>query len=303
VPRHHWAASIVGVAVLSGCHAVRPPEPTPEPAPAPDREALANARYVGILERPVALHDGTIAVPSGAAASRDEVRLLCTIPVGDLDHNGVTEVAVVLSRSGGGSGSFVYLGVADHDNLAGIPVQLVGDRIQIRALSASADAIRADVVRAGPDDAACCPGETVELTWPYRGGALSAPHEGPPRRVDIDDFAGRWRLASFDDEPVAVDISMRIDGARFDGHAACNSYSGELQLGTHPGQLHIGPIATTMMHCPPQEASIEHAYLGALSRGQTYSFAPGRLMFGYFTTPDADGALHTLVFEHATAAP
>jgi len=287
--------SIVILAVLGGCTASQSPPPA-APVPAPDPATLANARYTGVLAQPIELHDGEFDGAS-VGASHEEIRLVDTAPLGDIDANGVAEAATLLRRSGGGSGSFVYLGIADRNNLAAIPVQLIGDRVQIRTLGASSGEVYADVVRAGEDDAVCCPGETLRLTWRYTSGGLSAPREGPTRRLDIGDLAGAWRLTALDGEAPHVHATLRIDGNRLQGRAVCNGYSGELVLGMHPGQLHIGPVATTAMACPDeQDATREHAYLRALSRVQTYSFAPDQLLFGYFTTPDADGAAHVLTF-------
>jgi hypothetical protein len=293
-------ASLIGAGLLAGCTMVSPP--ATQPTPAPDRVALANARYTGVLPRALELDDGVFVAGTGGGASRDEVRLLGVTPLGDVDGNGVDEAAVVLRRSGGGSGSFIYLGIADRDDLDAIPMQLVGDRVQIRALSATAGEVHADVVRAGPEDAACCPGEAVTLSWRYTGGTLSTPHAGVARRLGIEDFAGNWQLESLDDAALGADVTLHIEGAQISGQAVCNHYSGRFQLGTHPGQVHIGPVATTLMACPDAAASaIEHRYLDALSRVQTYSFAPGQLLFGYFTTPDADGTPHELIFARDAA--
>lgn len=289
-------ASLIGAGLLVGCTAL-PPHAPPQPAPAPDRAALAHARYTGVLAHALELNDGVFVAGSGGGASRDEVRLLGATALGDIDGNGVDDTAVVLRRSGGGSGSFIYLGIADHNDLDAIPMQLVGDRVQIRTVSATTGEVHADVIRAGPDDAACCPGEAVTLTWRYSGGALSAPTASVARRLGIEDFAGNWHLESLDDAAPGANITLHIDGMHLGGQAVCNHYSGPLHLGAHPGQIHIGPVATTLMACPDSKASsIEHRYLDALSRVQTYSFAPGQLLFGYLTTPDADGMPHELIF-------
>ena len=298
--QRNWLASILALAVLGGCTTPQPPRTTVL-TPAPDPAMLANARYVGVLAEPIELHDGAFdATFSGA--SREEVRLLDSAPLGDLDHNGVAEAAALLRRSGGGSGSFIYIGIADRANLDAIPVQLIGDRVQIRTLGAAAGEVYADVVRAGEEDAVCCPGEAVRLTWHYTASGLSAPREGPARRLDVTDFAGSWHLTSLDGGTPHSRVTLHIDGNRIEGRAICNGYSGELVLGTHPGQLHIGAIATTSMACPDEDqAALEYTYLRALTRVQTYSFAPDQLVFGYFTTPDADGSMHALAFGRGDA--
>jgi hypothetical protein len=290
-------SSLICAALLGGCTTVSPPATPRQPMPPPDHAALANARYTGVLARPLTLDDGAFVAGSEGGASRDEVRLIGTTALGDIDGNGVDEAAVVLRSSGGGSGSFIYLGIADRDDLDAIPMQLVGDRVQIRALSATAEEVHADVVRAGPDDAACCPGEAVTLTWHYSGGTLSAPHAGVARRLGIEDFAGHWQLESLDDAAPGAAVTLHIEGAQISGQAVCNQYSGRLELGTHPGQVHVGPVSTTLMACPDAStSSLERRYLDALTRVQTYSFAPGRLLLGYFKTPDADGTPHELIF-------
>src|SRR3954468_16961047 len=72
-------------------------------------QSLLNATYTtSVTPRGAALRDGAFEAPAApGSASKITVRLADIAAFGDLDGNLAPDVAVVLSTSGGGSGTFV----------------------------------------------------------------------------------------------------------------------------------------------------------------------------------------------------
>ena len=94
-------------------------------------------------------------------------RLHDQFAIGDLDGDGIDDAAVVLSYSGGGSGTFFSLLALINEE--GEPLHVasasLGDRIRINSLTIEEAIIILDVVAHGPDDAMCCP--MLELARKY----------------------------------------------------------------------------------------------------------------------------------------
>ena len=111
---------------------------------------------------------------------------------GDLDGDGDDEAVVLLHQEMGGSGTFAYLAVLDrHDGtLRNLATELLGDRVQLRRVSIEDRQLFADVVQAGPSDAACCPGKLVSHRWTLLpDGGLTA--------IAAPEVTGRLALAEF----------------------------------------------------------------------------------------------------------
>jgi len=87
---------------------------------------------------------------------------------GDLNADGVEDVAVVLVSSGGGSGSFKEIvAVLNH---GGVPAHVasadLGDRVKVEAIAVESGTIRVQLIVHDEDDPMCCP--TKRVTWEYR---------------------------------------------------------------------------------------------------------------------------------------
>ena len=95
------------------------------------------------------------------AASRPSVTFVRDFRlVGDLDDDGAEDAVVLLAANAGGSGEMLDVAVVGRPegkltNLATAPV---GDRVQVRAAAIDGRRIVLDVIQAGEQDAACCPG-------------------------------------------------------------------------------------------------------------------------------------------------
>lgn len=254
--------------------------------------SLDDATYIGIQDHPITLTDGEWRGEpfTEDGASRPSVGRVRDFEIGgDLDGDGVAETVVLLWSSSGGSGTYDYLAAMGRDS-DGAPVNLattaLGDRVRIRSAEVVRHRLIVEVVEAGPEDAACCPGQKVRRTFVLREAALQEVSTEDLGRLSIADLAGvEWRLERFDrTEPLPVDIEITLifDGYGIAGTSACNRYNGSVIAENTPGALRVdGPIATTRMACPPPDGDIEKRYLAALQGITRYSFVAGRLALSW----------------------
>jgi heat shock protein HslJ len=220
--------------------------------------------------------------------------------LGDLDGDRLDEAVAVLTYSSGGSGSFSYLAVmARRDGaVRNIGTAALGDRVQLRSVQISGGKLMASAVRAGINDAACCPGELVEWQWTLNEGRLTTPGAVSTGRLSLAVLAKTdWVLRSWDiTEPAAVEpvVTLAYDAGRFAGASGCNRYSGGVKEGTAPGELSVGLLAGTRMACPDAQASVESRFIEQLSGARTFGFMLGRLAISYSRT---NGTRGTMLFE------
>lgn len=273
------------------------------PAPEPTAETAANGTYAGIYDEPITLdggaYEGEPFVAGGAA--RPSVGLLDEMQQNaDLDGDGVAERYVLLWESSGGSGTNLYLARVDADGSAA--ATLVGNRVQVRAFTHDDAALRMEVLRAGPDDAMCCPGELATLRWVAGTPALQLAGEEVTGRLGLDAVAGEWRLVASDEQIAAwlvpgaeaaidrdedvrvagpdlpdfeITLALTADG-QIAGRSACNQYSGRVTFSA-PNVLAVGPLALTMMACPEPLMRIEREYLRRLQNSLAVGFQLGDL--------------------------
>lgn len=142
-----------------------------------DLQALGDATYNGILDRPVTLVDGRYEGEPFVAggASRPAIALL-TEPVayGDLNGDGRMDAAVILVSEAGGSGTFVYLATVESRD--GAPVNtattLLGDREQVRSLAIDGGQLLVNLLSHAAGDPACCPSLETIRTFRLQEGQL-----------------------------------------------------------------------------------------------------------------------------------
>lgn len=84
---------------------------------------------------------------------------------------------------------------------------------------------------------------------------------------------GRWTLV--DRRALAgpqgnsgPDVTLEIQGDNLTASAGCNRAAGSIK--EQGGRLEIGPLASTMMACPPAVAKVEARFFGVLERGPSY---------------------------------
>jgi heat shock protein HslJ len=266
---------------------------------APEWSRLRAATVHGIYEEPVALVDGFYRgepfVDGGASRPAVQLHEDATV-LGDLDGDGTAEAIALLSESGGGSGSFLYLsvfawGAAGPENIG---TELIGDRVQVRSMEFLVDKYVLDTVEAGPDESLCCPSYKRGRIVMLRDGQLEVQVEemGRLSTRDIEGFP--WEVTHLEwDRPVTENAKLRVifvDG-EMSGSAGCNKYATDYE-----GEgllLTLGPIRPTRMACPEELMRLENAFLGRLEAVESFSFQFGRLLLNY----RLDGALRSLVCE------
>ena len=265
-------------------HSVTDDETTPSLA-----DELANTTYTGLRDRPVKLTEGTwegaAFVPGSATAPR--AGLLRDFDLtGDLDGKPGDEVVAALWTSEGGSGTFDFVAILSRDAtgvLRNIATSPLGDRVRIRAAKIESRRLIMDMVQAGPDDAACCPGQKIRRVFELEGGELRETETIDQGRLSVADLADvEWFLRATDLDtglPAELEATLIFDGTQVGGSAGCNRYSGSVAEGPLPGELSLaGPLAVTMMACQEPANRLEALYLAALQATRGYSFLGGRLV-------------------------
>lgn len=307
-------ASIMGV-LVTGCQSPggSPGASEAEPTVAalgsevpPSLDELKNATYRGFEgeEGPVALVDG---IWEGepfdeGGASRPRVRFVGDfMAAGDLDGDGSDEVVVLLSESSGGSGKFLYLAVVDRNGgeLDNVATELVGDRVQVRGASVDDGKILLDLLRVGPSDAACCPGELATVGWKLssEGGLSEVTSSEEHSRFSLETIGQtEWVLAAwaFDDPaPAEPRVTLVYTDGRFAGQSGCNSYFASVEQGELPGDVSVGPAGATRMACPEPKMDVESRYLQQLGSVNRVGFVATQLALSY----ERDGVLGVMLFD------
>ena len=119
---------------------------------------------------------------------------------GDLDGDGTDESVALLWTSTGGSGTFDYLAALDRaadGSVVNRATAALGDRVRLRGAGIEDGRIVLDLVQAGPDDAACCPGEKIRRTYQLEGESLAERGAEQQGRLSLADLAGEWQLTYF----------------------------------------------------------------------------------------------------------
>jgi len=274
----------------------------------PTIEELKSATYSGLTEGPgtVTLQNGrwTGAPLAPGAASRPVVELASDFRVlGDLDGDRLNEAAVVLTYSSGGSGSFSYVAVmARRDGtVRNIATAALGDRVQLRSVQIEGGKLLVRGVRAGKNDAACCPGELVDWQWTLNGGTLVSPGAVSTGRLSLAVLANTdWVLDAWDiTEPAEKEpaVTLTFDSGRISGTSGCNRYTTGVTEGKVPGELNVGLFAGTRMACPEPQSAVEARFLEQLSGAKTFGFMLGRLMISYIRPGGSRG---TMLFDLKT---
>ena len=286
---HQKLVAVIGILAFTSALAI------PPPPPAPEIEDLANATYRGLtdVEGAITLSDGhwqgETWVEGGASAP--SVQLVGTLLAqGDLDFDGRTESVNLVNYSTGGTGQLLHLAVSRFDE-AGVDnfaTVFLGDRVMVRDLRVESGKIMADLIQAGPNDGACCPGDAVTRSWSLQDGQLQEiPLEGEPERLSANTLAGsEWVLSRWGfDKPVEKGITITLEylDGKFTGHSACNRYFAAISAaGDVAGGIEVAGIGGTRMACTEDSLAVaEGRYLEALQQVNRISFMAGELVLSW----------------------
>jgi heat shock protein HslJ len=301
--------ALAAVLLLASACAERAPRPAAEAPPAAvpvTLETAKNLTYDGVMEAPYTLADGKYERTPTDSTPGD--RVLVTLmdrlyAIHDFTGDGVADGAFLLAANGGGSGVSTYLvGVSGRGGTPkNIYTALLGDRTQVRSLTATDSGVTVEYVSAAPDDPACCPTQNVRQTFPMRGDTLVDVQTEMPGRISPDDFAGEWRLAYLDwDEPApdSILVTALFEGGRVAGRGGCNRYTGPFTVKDASLEVATGPMVSTKMACAPPAMAVEHRYLAALDGVHRWGWAQGMLALTY----RGEGGMGTLLFRRAPPA-
>jgi heat shock protein HslJ len=259
---------------------------------APTIDELKRAAFAGlqVTQETITLVDGKWeGKPSAAGgASRPRVDLVADLRLAaDLDGDGREEAVVLLSESTGGSGVLVDLAVTarDGDAIRNVATVFLGDRVQVSDVRLVGATLVADLVRAGPGDAACCPGEMVTRLFSLKQDHLDEiPSSAPPGRLSLETLLGvEWVLRRWspgEPAPAQPEVTLTYSDGRISGRAGCNSYFASAK-GQAPGEIAVGPAGATRMACPPDVMAVEKRFLGILPHVDRYAFLAGQLTLSY----------------------
>ncbi len=265
--------------------------------PAPTLDELKNASYRGLElpQEPITLKDGKWEGPQDMVTwTRGAVA------TGDLDGAAGEETAVILTRTGTGSGSFSYLAVVRRSGgrIENMATLFVGDRVQVRAMRIQDARVHVDLVQAGPADAACCPGDLVTRSWSLASGRLL--ETGPPQpsgRLTVSAIGtATWVLRwwSWDEAaPATPEVTLSFADGMLGGSAGCNHYNAQVADGSSPGDVSISRALGTLMACPEPIMEVEARFLRQLAAVTKFGFLPGQLVLTY----THDGAVRTMILE------
>ncbi len=263
--------------------------------PAPTLRELKNCTYSGFeaVKTPITLKDGRWeGEPYNAGgASRPTVTFVRDFyRTADLDADGIEDALVLLAEHAGGSGENVYLAVvARRDGQPrNVATVRLGDRVQILDVRIDGRQIVADLVQAGPQDAACCPGELIRRRWQLGPDGLR--ESGAPikaGRLTLETIAGtEWVLRSWnltDPAPSEPQVTLAFKEGKFVGTAGCNRYFAAVKPEKTSGEVTVGLAGTTRMMCAPERMAVEDRFLKQLAGVKKFGFMAGELALSYET--------------------
>lgn len=153
------------VCVLSAC-ASAPQTPVSVVSALPSIEYPIDIASTG----KVMLKNGVFEEPSvPGSASKTVVTLDKFVAEGDVNGDGVKDVATTLIVTGGGSGTFTYLAIVLNQNGTAKPVATVaiGDRISVKSVSIQSSEISIAFLTRGPNDPMVAP-PSMQVTRKFK---------------------------------------------------------------------------------------------------------------------------------------
>ncbi|PST93904.1 hypothetical protein C9I86_04330 [Photobacterium sp. NCIMB 13483] len=211
--------------------------------------------------------------------------------IGQLDAHKDPMAVVLLNYSPGGSGQFLYLAIMayQHGKLVNIATQYVGDRVRVKDLTIKNNALILDVIQAGKQDPACCPGDIARRIWHLNHNKLvEVPSNQAIVRLTPAILANTdWRLESWRyGDPVTDDskISLRYINGHFVGMVDCNNYTVTVNALLRPGFIDVleQHAAITNRKCDdPLSVHRQKRYFEQLANVTQFTYFAGKLALTY----------------------
>ena len=258
------------------------------------KNVLNNTAYhIGELGT-VRLNNGEFKNRYGEGSTQIHRVILEKMAFGDLNGDGLDDAAVILAWQNGGSGTFKYLVAIQ--NSSGLPQQidsmLIGDRIQVSALSIAAGAVQLEEVTHTPLDPMCCPSQHINQSyvlraykWAQINGNAINPNaaQGAAETLEPDITSIVWKLERLNDKGdlhnIVIDdpdkyTLMLLPNGAYQVKADCNRMLGQYTLeGKH---IKIAPGPATLAECPPGSSYAE--YLRRLNKVVSFILHENKLV-------------------------
>lgn len=230
------------------------------------KKALANATYRIDEFGAFQLVNGEYQHQYGEGRTQLRQVRLEKLAFGDPDNDGVTDAAVILTLQSGGSGTFKHL-VAMRDTGDAFSQQgsvLLGDRINISAMTIAGDRLDLEMVIAGSTDPVCCPSQQLKQSYALRDGKWLKTDLANAGQADFvshssTDITGIvWKLKRYDsqlesgnftiDNPTDYTLIL-FPNRHYRVKADCNRMQGAYTLDGK--KIKIAPGAATLAECAP----------------------------------------------------
>ena len=239
------------VMVLAACAQTTlvPQPPTPELPQTTPTAIIQPVTEEAVLNGSYSVRDGqqTIQLSGGkyeAGQGADYLLVSVDPPValGDLNGDGVTDAAVVLTENFGGSGTFLTLVpvLATPEGPKPEKGVSLGDRVQIQSVAYSEGQATVSLMAQGPSDPQCCPSQAQTRVYQYLPGSgmalmsvSSQTVNDLTRTITIDVPAAGSDVSS----PMPLSGSVTV--APFENNLVVNLYDAS------GVQVSAGPLAVT----------------------------------------------------------
>ncbi len=210
--------------------------------------------------------------------------------VGDLNGDGVPDVAFILTQSGAGSGTFYYVvaAIKSAGGYSGTSAVLLGDRIAPQSTSIADQKLTvayADRKPSEPMTATPSVGKSLTLkldpvTMQFGQVVQNFEGEADPSRMTLTQQTWRWTKTLYSNKEVlpkkvqAFSLTLKENG-EFSATTDCNSLSGRYTA--TKSALTFGDMVSTLMFCADSQ---EAEFSSMLSQTQGYYFtSKGELVF------------------------
>ena len=154
------------------------------------------------------------------------------------------------------------------------------------------------MVRVGPNDAICCPGEVATQVYKIDppGSLTPVAIERKPERLTLNTIGNsKWVLTAWDlNEPAKEEpeVTLLYTDGRLSGKNGCNNYFAPVTMGTNPGDVSVGQAGQTQMACPAAASSVESRFMTLLAKTKKFGFVLGQLALVY----ENNGTWGTMLF-------